>query len=89
MAYISHPLMRRSDDVDSRPSQEGSVISNVIQVRIKRGETVDRALKRLKKVLDKEGLMREIRNNRYFEKPSEQKRREKARARIRAKMQGR
>jgi small subunit ribosomal protein S21 len=65
------------------------VISNVIQVRIKRGETVDRALKRLKKVLDKEGLMREIRNHRYFEKPSEQKRREKARARIRAKMQGR
>lgn len=65
------------------------MISNVIQVRIKRGETVDRALKRLKKVLDKEGLMREIRNHRYFEKPSEQKRREKARARIRAKMQGR
>ncbi len=65
------------------------MISNVIQVRIKRGETVDRALKRLKKVLDKEGLMRELRNNRYFEKPSEQKRREKARARIRAKMQGR
>lgn len=62
---------------------------NVIQVRIKRGETVDRALKRLKKVLDKEGLMREIRNHRYFEKPSEQKRREKARARIRARLQGR
>lgn len=65
------------------------MISSVIQVRIKKGETVDRALKRLKKVLDKEGLMREIRNHRYFEKPSEQRRREKARARIRAKMQGR
>lgn len=61
----------------------------MIQVRIKKGEPVDRALKRLKKVLDKEGLMREIRNHRYFEKPSEQKRREKARARIRARMQGR
>ncbi len=65
------------------------MISSVIQVRIKKGETVDRALKRLKKVLDKEGLMREIRNHRYFEKPSEQRRREKARARIRARMQGR
>ena len=65
------------------------MISNVIQVRIKKGETVDRALKRLKKVLDKEGLMREIRNNRYFEKPSEQRRREKARARIRARLAGR
>lgn len=65
------------------------MISSVIQVRIKKGETVDRALKRLKKVLDKEGLMREIRNHRYFEKPSEQRRREKARARIRARLQGR
>ena len=70
------------------PVRKG-VISRVIQVRIKKGETVDRALKRLKKVLDKEGLMREIRNHRYFEKPSEEKRREKARARIRARMQGR
>lgn len=65
------------------------MILRVIQVRIKKGETVDRALKRLKKVLDKEGLMREIRNRRYFEKPSEGKRREKARARIRARMQAR
>jgi small subunit ribosomal protein S21 len=81
--------MRRPDRTIIRLSQEGSVISNVIQVRIKKGETVDRALKRLKKVLDKEGLMREIRNHRYFEKPSEQRRREKARARIRARLQGR
>jgi small subunit ribosomal protein S21 len=81
--------MRRPESIYIRSSQEGSVISNVIQVRIKKGETVDRALKRLKKVLDKEGLMREIRNHRYFEKPSEQRRREKARARIRARLQGR
>jgi len=75
------------------PSKSGfvwkGVIVRVIQVRIKKNETVDRALKRLKKALDKEGLMREIRNKRYFEKPSEQKRRDKARARIRARMQSR
>ncbi len=55
----------------------------MIQIRLKRGETVDRGLKRLKKILDKEGLMRQIRANRFFEKPSEKKRRKSARARSR------
>jgi small subunit ribosomal protein S21 len=56
----------------------------VIQIRLKRGETVDRGLKRLKKILDKEGLMKQLRANRYFEKPSEKQRRKSARARSRA-----
>ena len=55
----------------------------VIQIRLKRGETVDRGLKRLKKILDKEGLMKQLRANRYFEKPCEKKRRKSARARAR------
>ena len=53
------------------------------QVKIKRGETIDKALKRLKKILDKEGTMKEIRAHRYFEKPSEKKRKKAARARLR------
>ncbi|MGI6099214.1 MAG: 30S ribosomal protein S21 [Lentisphaerae bacterium] len=56
----------------------------MIQIRLKRGETVDRGLKRLKKILDKEGLMKQIRANRYFEKPSEKRRRKSARARSRS-----
>ncbi len=55
----------------------------MLQVKIKRGETVERALKRLKKVMDKEGMMKQLRANRYFEKPSEKKRRKSARARSR------
>ena len=62
----------------------GAGVPTVIQVKVKKGESVDRALKRLKKILDKEGTMREIRTHRYFEKPSEQRRRKAARARIRA-----
>ncbi len=54
------------------------------QVKIRRGETIDRALRRLKKILDKEGTMKEIRAHRYFEKPSEKRRRKAARARSRA-----
>ncbi len=44
---------------------------------------MDKALRRLKKKLDKEGIMREIRSHRYYEKPSERKRRKEARARMR------
>ena len=41
-------------------------------------------MKRLKKVMDKEGIMKQLRANRYFEKPSEKKRKKSARARTRA-----
>jgi len=55
----------------------------VAEVKIKKGETVEKALRRLKKKLDKEGTMREIRAHRHYEKPSERKRRKAARARTR------
>jgi small subunit ribosomal protein S21 len=55
----------------------------VIQVKLKRGETVEKALRRLKKIMDKEGMMRQLRSNRYFEKPSEKRRKKSARARAR------
>ena len=47
------------------------------EVRLKKGEAIDRALRRLKKKLDKEGTLKELRNRRHFEKPSEKKRRAK------------
>lgn len=56
----------------------------MIQIRLKRGETVERGLKRLKKIMDKEGLMKQLRSNRYYEKPSEKQRRKSARARARS-----
>jgi small subunit ribosomal protein S21 len=56
----------------------------VIQVKVRKGEAVDKALKRLKKIMDREGTMKQIRSNRYFEKPSEKKRKKSARARSRA-----
>ena len=55
-----------------------------MQVKVKRGEPVEKAMKRLKKVMDKEGIMKQLRANRYFEKPSEKKRKKSARARSRA-----
>lgn len=46
------------------------------EIRVKKGEPIERALRRLKKKLDKEGTLKELRNRRHYEKPSEIKRRE-------------
>ncbi len=53
------------------------------EVKVRKGESVDKALRRLKKKLDKEGTMREIRAHRHYDKPSIKRRRKAARARSR------
>ena len=45
------------------------------EIRLKKGEPVDRALRRLKKKVDREGTLKIVRNHRHFEKPSEKRRR--------------
>jgi len=54
-----------------------------VDVKLKKGESVDRAMRRLKKKLDKEGTLRDLRARAYYEKPSERKRKKSARARAR------
>jgi len=46
-------------------------------VDVRRGEPLERALRRLKRKLESEGILRELRERRHYEKPSE-KRRKKA-----------
>lgn len=48
-------------------------------VNVKKGESIDRALKRLKNKLEAEGIMEEIRRLRAFETPAQRTKR-KARA---------
>ena len=48
-----------------------------LDVTVRKGEPMERALRRLKKRLDKEGVSRDVRAKRYFEKPSQAKRRKK------------
>ncbi len=45
------------------------------EVKTKKGEPIDKALRRLKKKMDKEGTLKELRNRRYYEKPSMRKKR--------------
>ncbi len=45
----------------------------MLEVKPRQNETIDRTLRRLKKKMDKEGTLKEYRNRRYYEKPSEQR----------------
>ncbi len=48
-----------------------------VEVRMRKGEAMEKALRRLKKKIDREGIIRDIRQKRYFEKPCEVKRRKR------------
>ncbi len=54
------------------------------EIRLKKGESVDRALRRLKKKIDREGTLKEVRSHRHYEKPSERRRRKEKVARFSA-----
>ena len=55
----------------------------MIVVKVKKGEAIDKAVKRLKKAMDKEGIIKHLRDTRYFEKPCVKARKKSERARIR------
>lgn len=48
-----------------------------------RNNDIDRALRKLKKMVNNEGVIKELKKREFYEKPSDRKRREKARARKR------
>jgi small subunit ribosomal protein S21 len=50
------------------------------EVKTKKGEPIEKSLRRLKKKMDKEGTLKEIRNRRHYEKPSEKNRRRRRRS---------
>jgi small subunit ribosomal protein S21 len=54
------------------------------EIKLKRGEPVDKALRRLKKKVDREGTLKVARNHRHFEKPSATRRRKEKAARFSA-----
>ena len=48
-----------------------------VEVRLKRGEHADKALRRLKRKLDKENILKDFRDRRYYKKPSERRKEER------------
>jgi small subunit ribosomal protein S21 len=59
------------------------------EIKLKKGEPVDKALRRLKKRLDREGTLRDVRSHRHYEKPSERRRRKMKVARFNAMLSAR
>jgi small subunit ribosomal protein S21 len=46
-----------------------------IEIKIRKNEPVDRAIRRMKKKLDRENIIKGVRAKRYYEKPCERRRR--------------
>jgi small subunit ribosomal protein S21 len=59
----------------------------MIVVNVKENESIDKALKRFKKKFERTGVLREIRDRSYYEKPSISRRNEKIKAAYKQKMQ--
>ena len=53
----------------------------MIKVKVRSTETTDQLLRRFKKACEKEGLVKDMKKNAYYEKPSEIKRRRNSRRR--------
>jgi len=52
----------------------------MVRVEARSGESLDKTLRRFKKLCEKEGLTKDVRKNKYYEKPSERKRRKQQRS---------
>jgi len=50
------------------------------KVTVQEGETLEAALRRFRKSLEKSGVLRAARRREHYEKPSDKRRRERARA---------
>ncbi len=59
------------------------------EVHLRKGEPVDKALRRLKKKLDREQTLQQVRLHRRFEKPSAKKRKKQKAARFAAMLKAR
>ena len=57
--------------------------NGMVKVQVKSNEPLDKALRRLRKICNNEGITREMKRQAFYEKPSERRRR-KARERIKA-----
>ncbi|MHC4292832.1 MAG: 30S ribosomal protein S21, partial [Planctomycetota bacterium] len=47
----------------------------MLKVKARSGESVQQMIKRFKKLCEKEGLIKDMKRNAYYEKPSEKNRR--------------
>jgi len=59
------------------------------EIKLKKGEVLQKALRPLKKKIDREGILKKVRDHRHYEKPSERRRRKMKLARFSAMLSAR
>ena len=64
-------------DNNRRPKKEFDRQPQGLQVFVRDGEDINKALRRLKKKIENAGIFKEIRDRQYYEKPSEKRRKAK------------
>jgi small subunit ribosomal protein S21 len=52
----------------------------MLKIKARAGESIQQMMRRFKKLCEKEGLIRDVKRNSYFEKPSERHRRQERKA---------
>ena len=58
----------------------------MIKVKSRTGESIQQMIKRFKKMCEKEGLIRDIKRNSFYEKPSEKNRRARKKSALMARI---
>ena len=61
----------------------------MIEIKVRKGEPVDKALRRLKESKDMDFVLKKVRSKRYYEKPSAKRKRRMAKAKFEAKLAAR
>ena len=82
----SHPSGEKVIDADGPTLLMPDSFNNIVpfkntnmpvEIKIRKSETMDKAIRRLKKKLERESIIKDVRAKRYFEKPCEVRRRKK------------
>ena len=70
-------------------TESASHLYTMTEIKLRRGEPVEKAIRRLKKKMDREQTLQQFRLRRRFEKPSARKRRKMKAARFAAMLKAR
>ncbi len=84
LTYERNPAI----NYDGLPDESGGVVS-LAEVRIQEGESLENALRRFKRKVQQEDIIKEVKRHSYYLKPGEKKRAKEALARKRSRKKAR
>ena len=82
MAYNKYSSNKPRRVFDKNRKREEKPLGKGLIVYV-RNNDIDRALRKLKKMVNNEGVIKELKKREFYEKPSDKRRRQRARARKR------